>query len=74
MNFAKDAGQGLGLRWSDMVFRGCNLKIVSRISPGTDRSLAEAVEWLIGPGRGFEAAHTAPEGNPAVGLYLLERS
>jgi hypothetical protein len=34
-----------------MVFRGRNLKIVSRISPGTDHRLAEAVEWLMGPGQ-----------------------
>ncbi len=37
MDFAKDTGQGLGLRWSGMVFRGRNLKIVSRISPEIDR-------------------------------------
>jgi Resolvase, N terminal domain len=32
---AKNAGQGHGLRWYGMVFRACNLKIVSRISPET---------------------------------------
>jgi hypothetical protein len=36
VDIAKDAGQGFGLRWSGMVFRGCNLKIVSRISPEID--------------------------------------
>jgi hypothetical protein len=35
---AKDAGQELGLRWFDVVFRCSDLKIVSRISPETDRA------------------------------------
>jgi hypothetical protein len=37
VDFAKDAVQGFGLRWSGMVFGGRNLKIVSRISPQIDR-------------------------------------